>query len=211
MAFLRDLIGKNLGALLYSRAIFPDNPVQIWKDTIISRFGWRILKWLSVIFLSLGVGIWFWMISGWLFYLLVIIAVLLGFFILILFLWDEESSNVGKIKPTSAGLKEISQWRRFKVNLETTSQLSFVEAIEQFERYLPYAIALGVGDEWINKAAKANVAVPVWFHFPEAGDKRILLSDKKDSLETSLLQLGKAFGFEVSSDSGGVGGGGGGG
>ncbi len=76
---------------------------------------------------------------------------------------------VGQAMPvkTRKGSEEAAKWRAFKrylKDIERYTQLE--EATDQFDRYLPYAIAFGVERSWINKFATVpTTPVPIWY-FP---------------------------------------------
>jgi hypothetical protein len=76
---------------------------------------------------------------------------------------------VGQAMPvkTRKGSEEAAKWRAFKrylKDIERYAQLE--EATDQFDRYLPYAIAFGVERTWINKFASVpTTPIPIWY-FP---------------------------------------------
>ena len=78
---------------------------------------------------------------------------------------------VGQWMPskTRKGAEQAARWeafRRYLSNIEDYTKLS--EAADQFERYLPYAIALGVDQDWVRKFSRiedTRVPIPAWY-FP---------------------------------------------
>jgi hypothetical protein len=76
---------------------------------------------------------------------------------------------VGQWMPvkTRSGAKQAAHWeafRRYLKDIERYTELD--EATDQFERYLPYAIALGVDRSWVRKFSRvetAPVPMPIWY------------------------------------------------
>lgn len=76
---------------------------------------------------------------------------------------------VGQAMPvkTRHGAEETAKWKAFKRYLQDIERYAHLEeATDQFDRYLPYAIAFGIERSWINKfAAVPSTPVPIWY-FP---------------------------------------------
>jgi len=76
---------------------------------------------------------------------------------------------VGQAMPvkTRKGSEETAKWKAFKRYLKDIERYAELEeATDQFDRYLPYAIAFGLERTWINKFASVpTTPVPIWY-FP---------------------------------------------
>ncbi len=70
-------------------------------------------------------------------------------------------------RKTRFGAEEAAKWRAFKTYMQHLEKYTNVQsAAEQFERYLPYAIAFGIDRSWIRKFKPVqNMPVPIWY-FP---------------------------------------------
>ncbi len=68
---------------------------------------------------------------------------------------------------TRKGAEEAAKWRAFYEYLRNVDQYADVtEAAQQFDRYLPYAVAFGLDRTWINSFRSVEVApIPGWY-FP---------------------------------------------
>jgi hypothetical protein len=65
---------------------------------------------------------------------------------------------------TRAGALEAAQWRAFERHLRTIEgQRDARSDADTFERYLPYAIALGIDREWVTKFSTAGTPAPRWY------------------------------------------------
>jgi len=75
---------------------------------------------------------------------------------------------VGQAMPvkTRQGAEETAKWKAFKRYLEDIDRYAQLEeATDQFDRYLPYAIAFGIERSWINKfAAVPSTPIPIWYY-----------------------------------------------
>jgi uncharacterized membrane protein len=67
---------------------------------------------------------------------------------------------------TDKGSEAAARWNAFKNYLKRIEQLADLEKVgDQFEKYLPYAIALGIKDTWINKFARVpTTPIPHWYY-----------------------------------------------
>jgi uncharacterized membrane protein len=74
---------------------------------------------------------------------------------------------VGQHMPvkTRKGAEEAARWRAFKRYLQEIERYTDVqEATEQYERYLPYAIAFGLERSWTRKFSRVeSMPVPTWY------------------------------------------------
>lgn len=68
-------------------------------------------------------------------------------------------------RKTRAGAEEAAKWKAFQKYLGNIQKYKEVkEATDQFEKYLPYAIAFGLERRWINAfAAEPTVPPPIWY------------------------------------------------
>lgn len=75
-------------------------------------------------------------------------------------------SNVMPAK-TRKGAEEAAQWNAFRTYLRKIEDFSALESVtEQFDRFLPFAIAFGLEHGWINKFSRVpDTPVPNWY-FP---------------------------------------------
>jgi len=75
---------------------------------------------------------------------------------------------VGQAMPvkTRQGAEEAAKWKAFKRYLKDIDRYTKMEeATEQFDRYLPYAIAFGIERSWINKfSAVPSTPIPMWYY-----------------------------------------------
>ncbi len=74
---------------------------------------------------------------------------------------------------TAKGAEAAQRWNAFKNYLSRIDQMADLEKVgELFERYLPYAIAFGIKETWINKfKAYPSTPVPGWYfpYYPMGG------------------------------------------
>ncbi|MEK7310638.1 MAG: DUF2207 domain-containing protein [Chloroflexota bacterium] len=69
---------------------------------------------------------------------------------------------------TRKGADETAKWRAFQKYLGNIQQYKDIaSAADQFEKYLPYAIAFGLERRWVNAFAQApvaaNIPIPMWY------------------------------------------------
>jgi uncharacterized membrane protein YgcG len=74
---------------------------------------------------------------------------------------------LGRYMPRKSqkGAEEAAKWlafKRYMENIEKYTQVAEVKEI--FDRYLPYAIAFGLEDEWIKAFSRVETAPPPWFY-----------------------------------------------
>ncbi len=67
---------------------------------------------------------------------------------------------------TRKGAEESAKWAAFKRYLQNTEKYTDLAAAkDQFERYLPYAIAFGLERTWISRFARVpDMPVPTWYY-----------------------------------------------
>lgn len=67
---------------------------------------------------------------------------------------------------TAKGAEAAERWSAFKRYLSRIEQMADMEQVgELFERYLPYAVAFGIKESWINKfKAYPGTPVPGWYY-----------------------------------------------
>jgi len=76
---------------------------------------------------------------------------------------------VGRFMPakTMTGAEQSARWEAFKRYLQDIERYTDIsQATEQFERYLPYAIAFGLEKSWMNKFTRLEstfVPMPIWY------------------------------------------------
>ena len=84
---------------------------------------------------------------------------------------------------TRKGAEAAAQWTAFKTYLERIDKLADLQQVgELFERYLPYAIALGIKDSWIHKfSQQPTTPVPGWYmpYFGGGGSRRTVSTGGK--------------------------------
>ncbi len=77
---------------------------------------------------------------------------------------------VGRYMPakTRKGAEEAARWAAFKRYLaEIERYTDLREATDQFERYLPYAIAFGIDRSWMKKFSRIETTpMPAWYILP---------------------------------------------
>lgn len=67
---------------------------------------------------------------------------------------------------TRLGAEEAAKWRAFETYLKNAEAYADLEQVtEQFDRYLPYAIALGLERTWVNKFSRIEgTPIPRWYY-----------------------------------------------
>lgn len=75
---------------------------------------------------------------------------------------------VGRAMPAKSqkGAEEAAKWRAFKTYLQNAEHyVDLKEVTEQFDKYLPYAIALGLERTWLNKFSRVpGTPIPPWYY-----------------------------------------------
>lgn len=68
-------------------------------------------------------------------------------------------------RKTRKGAEEAAKWLAFKRYMENIEKYTKVEEVKEiFDRFLPYAIAFGLEDDWIHKFARVDTAPPPWYY-----------------------------------------------
>jgi uncharacterized protein (TIGR04222 family) len=68
---------------------------------------------------------------------------------------------------TNTGAQELRKWQAFRNYLHDLTRFQDMEtAKDSFEKYLAYAIALGVERQWVRRFEGLNVPSPAWYHPP---------------------------------------------
>ncbi len=81
-------------------------------------------------------------------------------------------------RKTRKGAEEAAKWRAFKRYLEKLERMDVAQAETLLERYLPYAVALGVEDRFLKALEKweqrtgRSVPIPGWYHTPHTPTPR---------------------------------------
>lgn len=75
---------------------------------------------------------------------------------------------VGRVMPvkTREGAEEAAKWSAFKTYLKNAEYYKDLnEVTDQFDKYLPYAIAFGLERAWVNKFSKvSSTPIPAWYY-----------------------------------------------
>jgi uncharacterized membrane protein len=75
---------------------------------------------------------------------------------------------VGQAMPAKSrhGAEEAAKWRAFKEYLQSTERYTDLkEVTDQFDKYLPYAIAFGLERTWVNKFSQVpGTPIPRWYY-----------------------------------------------
>ena len=75
---------------------------------------------------------------------------------------------------TAAGAEAAAHWNAFKRYLSDIDKYDRVNESKQiFDKYLPYAVAFGLEDSWVNRFAAAGAESPLWYGpviFGDLGD-----------------------------------------
>jgi uncharacterized membrane protein YgcG len=67
-------------------------------------------------------------------------------------------------RKTDMGSEQAERWRAFKRYLQQIQTYTNVqEAADRFQKYLPYAVAMGVDREFINQFNSVPAAMPTWY------------------------------------------------
>lgn len=79
---------------------------------------------------------------------------------------------VGRVMPrkTHHGAKQAAIWNSFKNYLKDIEKYSKLKgATDQFEKYLPYAIAFGLERRFVRQFSQVDTPIPTWYHmYPTA-------------------------------------------
>lgn len=70
--------------------------------------------------------------------------------------WSVQRSTKG-----DDALVRLQAFKRYLINIKRYTELD--KANEQFERYLPYAVAFGLEEQWIKTFSEVQIPTPSWF------------------------------------------------
>ena len=77
-------------------------------------------------------------------------------------------------RKTAQGAQAAARWNAFKRYLEHIEKYTNVaDAQDQFEKYLPYAVAFGIDKTWVEKFAKVDTPAPKWYSPPPLSTRGI--------------------------------------
>jgi hypothetical protein len=113
---------------------------------------------------------------------------------------------------TQKGAEESAKWKAFKRYLQDIDRYTNLEeATDQFDKYLPFAIAFGLERSWINKFSSVpTTPVPIWYYPVWMGshDRHTTFSGTSGSTgggkTPSLDGMSKGIGTGLSSMSAGL-------
>jgi uncharacterized protein (TIGR04222 family) len=92
---------------------------------------------------------------------------------------------------TALGAEEAEKWRAFQADLSSIARMGdAAPALAAMERYLPYALALGVSSMWVDRFAGA-MPVTHWAH---------VVRDRVSEIDPSLPEHGWGEGLEMGAD-----------
>ncbi|MBI5567123.1 MAG: DUF2207 domain-containing protein [Chloroflexi bacterium] len=140
------------------KEVVTDGLFPIRPDSVRSRWG---CGGVGVVFLAIIGGVGAVLLLGD-----VTFAVILPFFSLgLLGVVVSAVSSAMPVK-TRLGSESAAKWLAFKRYLSNITRYTKVEeATDQFDKYLPYAIAFGIERSWINRFARLDtVPVPTWYY-----------------------------------------------
>ena len=147
----RDTIGDQIGDYLQQRGLFHDNPVRVRREDDEDAAGWGLL---AGILMGVGTGLWtaLWLDQWW-------ASALIGAFAGLVYLGVAPTVPSGMLTPTPAGAREIGQWFGLEKALAGQARSEPVGTRDQSDPMLPYAVALGEAQPWLDVTASA----PPWF------------------------------------------------
>lgn len=68
-------------------------------------------------------------------------------------------------RKTDKGAEEAAKWLAFKRYMQDLEKYTKVDEVKEiFDKYLPYAIAFGLENSWIQKFARVDTAPPPWYY-----------------------------------------------
>ena len=152
----KDTIGDQIGDYLQQRGLFDDNPVRVRRENDEDAAGWGLL---AGILMGVGTGLWtaLWLDQWW-------ASALIGAFTGLVYLGMAPEVRTGMLTPTPAGAREIGQWLGLVEALTGQARSEPTGGRDQSDPMLPYAVALGVAEPWLDAMAPA----PPWFGSGEA-------------------------------------------
>ncbi len=140
------------------KEVVADGLFPVRPDSVRTRWG---CGGIGVVFLAILLGIGAALLLGEVTFSVIIPFFALGFVGLVI-------TAAGSAMPvkTRSGSEAAAAWLAFKRYLSNISRYTKVEeATDQFDKYLPYAIAFGIERSWINRFARIDtVPVPGWYY-----------------------------------------------
>ncbi len=89
-------------------------------------------------------------------------------------------------RKTAKGAQAAARWNAFRRYLEHIEKYTNVaDAKEQFEKYLPYAVAFGLDKTWVEKFAAVNTPAPTWYSPPPTSARIFSSSSSRGSTSTT--------------------------
>lgn len=96
-------------------------------------------------------------------------------------------------RKTEKGSQAAARWNAFRRYLEHIEKYTNVAgAQDQFEKYLPYAVAFGLDKTWVEKFAAVNTPAPAWYT-PPAGSISASASHTPTGSATSTTGPARPF------------------
>jgi uncharacterized membrane protein len=138
---------------LVSEGLFETNPDS-------TRNGWSALS-IIIIAIAGVIGFALFSLAERYSYVLLLLPISVGFVGVVALI-------VGPAMPakTRKGAEEAAKWKAFYEYLRNMEKYAQVEeATDQFERYLPYAVAFGLDKSWIYTFSRVpQVPIPYWYY-----------------------------------------------
>ncbi len=92
-------------------------------------------------------------------------------------------------RKTRQGAESAARWNAFRRYLENIDKYTNVaSAKEQFDKYLPYAVAFGLDKTWVEKFAAVDTPAPTWYIPPTSARTITQSSSSSVSKPTSKAQ-----------------------
>ncbi|MYD65937.1 MAG: DUF2207 domain-containing protein [Chloroflexi bacterium] len=140
-----DTIGDQIGDYLQQRGLFDGNPVRVRRENDGDHAKWRLL---AAALMGVGTGLWaaLWLDQWW----------WQGVLVFLVYLGIPTPVRTGMLTPTPVGANEMGRWFGWMESMVRSEQIG---ARDQADPMLPYAIALGVAEPWLD----ATTSAPPWF------------------------------------------------
>lgn len=68
---------------------------------------------------------------------------------------------------TPQGAEATAKWKAFKTYLQNISRYNVQEAKDRFEKYLPFAVAFGVAENWVRAFETSDMPAPSWYQWQD--------------------------------------------
>ena len=103
----------------------------------------------------------------------------------------KNSARINNLSPK--GLEILKKWKAFKNYLVNSTPLKNKNQSKNvFSRYLPFALALGAEEEWVQRFREVSVDVPEWY---VCLDQEVTMKNFSQNLLNLLNWLSSAFTF----------------